>query len=338
MNPGHSRVYFEISQKLAAAEFELASKNMDCLVKDISHRQIKGINYICFSADKEMTPLDIITVSGLSFIYALFEIKEADSLTVLIPIERSCNGFVDESMSSMLKYQGKTNEIFTRMLINTAYYSQKNNENIRLLDPVAGKGTTLFEGLIKGFNVCGIEISDKVVSESYHFVKKFLETAKYKFETDTIKMSGANKSYTALKHSFSIAKTKEDAKAKKIKSLELICASSQFADFICKKASFDLIVGDLPYGIQHSNVTNENQSSATRNPLELLTLCLPSWVTLLKKGGALALSWNVNVLERKKMTAVLENSGLKVLNEGVYLKFEHRVDQAIIRDIIVAIK
>ena len=38
------------------------------------------------------------------------------------------------------------------------------------------------------------------------------------------------------------------------------------------------------------------------------------------------------------MTEILKKAGLNVLNEGPYAQFEHRVDQAILRDIIVAKK
>jgi len=38
------------------------------------------------------------------------------------------------------------------------------------------------------------------------------------------------------------------------------------------------------------------------------------------------------------MTEIIAGKGLRVMDEGAYSKFEHRVDQAIVRDIIVAKK
>ena len=98
------------------------------------------------------------------------------------------------------------------------------------------------------------------------------------------------------------------------------------------------MVGDLPYGVQHGNVTGEKQTSLTRNPAELLESCLPVWAEVTKPGGALVFAWNTHVLSREKMTQLFAKHGLTVQNEGAYLGFEHRVDQSITRDIIAAVK
>jgi len=59
---------------------------------------------------------------------------------------------------------------------------------------------------------------------------------------------------------------------------------------------------------------------------------------VLRKGGALALSWNVNVLPREAAEKLVEDAGFTVLREGAYARFEHRVDQAILRDVLFAVK
>jgi tRNA G10 N-methylase Trm11 len=274
----------------------------------------------------------------MSFIYSIFEVVEIGGEKFLKPIEKPGEYFIDESISSILKYTGKTNEIFTRMMINTAYYTQDNTQNIKLLDPVAGKGTTLYEGLIRGFDVFGVEIGDKIVSEAYNYMKKFLETEKYKHTSEIIKISGANKSFSSKKYSFEIARTKEEQKTDKFKHFEIISGNSTYAGLFFKKNLFDIIVGDLPYGVQHGNVTNQKQSSLTRNPAELLEKCMPAWAGVLKPGGAIALAWNSNVLHRDKLVKIFTGCDLMVKDAGAYLGFGHRVDQAILRDIIVACK
>jgi tRNA G10 N-methylase Trm11 len=133
-----------------------------------------------------------------------------------------------------------------------------------------------------------------------------------------------------------IAKNKADVKDKNYRHFEIIAGNSMYADKFYKKNFFDLIVGDLPYGVRHGNVTNEKQSSLTRNPSELLAACLPAWKTVLKRGGVLVLSWNTFVFPRDKFTVLLEDMGFDVFSEGAYLDFVHRVDQSIKRDIIVA--
>ncbi|MCL2512967.1 MAG: hypothetical protein FWF08_03615 [Oscillospiraceae bacterium] len=339
-HPGHNRVYFETSLKLSVSEFIIAARNLSAECGDIRRQNICGVDYLTFEAKKELSGPDIKIISGLSFVYALFKTEDIGGETYLKPIRKINENFAHESMGTILKYTGKTNEIFTRMMINIAVNSRddKNtvkNENIKLLDPVAGKGTTLFEGLIKGYDVYGIEIGDGAVNEAYHFVKKFLETAKYKFEHKEMKISGPNKAFTALRHTFITAGTKEDFKNKNTKTVELIAGNSLYANKFYKKNFFDIIAGDLPYGVQHGNVTNEKQSSLTRNPAELLAACLTSWSQVLKPGGIIVLAWNSNVLPRKKMEEIFTEHGLTVKNDDVYLQFKHRVDKSILRDIIV---
>jgi len=337
-NPGHNRVYFEASLKMAVAEFNFFARTLPLTFEEVECKNIGGVDYLTFKTNLELKPKDVEFLTELSFIYALFKIENIGGEELLKPIDKAHNEFVDESIGSLLKYTGKTNEIFTRMMINIARCSQNNNKNIKLLDPVAGKGTTLFEGLVKGYDVYGVEIGEKIVTETYHFLKKFLETAKYKFDYSEIKISGVNKSFSAQRHTFSTAKTKEDFKNKNTKTIEIVSGNSMFADKYFKRNFFDIIVGDLPYGVQHGNVTNEKQSSLTRNPSELLEMCLPSWAEVLKPGGVIVLAWNKNVLPREQMKKIFEQKKLKVLNDEDYIQFEHRVDRSILRDIIAARK
>ncbi|HNX13359.1 MAG TPA: hypothetical protein PK854_00905 [Oscillospiraceae bacterium] len=337
-HPGHNRVYFETALKLALSEFDIAAKRLSSKCCGPQNKNIGGNEYLVFETAGELSEDDIKIVSGLSFVYALFALEGEDGGLRLRPILRSDEHFVEEGISAMLKYTGKTNEIFTRMMINIARYSQPCDEPLKLLDPLAGKGTTLFEGLIKGYDVYGIEIGEKVTLEAVRFLQKFLETAKYKFEYKTVRISGSNKSFTALRSTFEIARNRQEQKEGKIKTAELIAGNAQFAAQYYKKNFFHMIVGDLPYGVQHTNVTDEKQSAMTRSPAELLKVCLPGWVEVLRPGGCMVLSWNSNVLAREKMAELFERKGLTVLNDGPYAQLEHRVDQAILRDIIVAKK
>ena len=371
-NPGHNRVYFKASLKMAESELEIASQKLSVRLANIENRQIAGIDYLTFtveapqppadaghlsaeagflSAEAELSPTDIEIISGLSFVFAIYEAFECGGVECLRPVARTNREFIDGSVSSILKYTGKTNEIFTRMMINVALYSRgtalskpddKTDRGhaapLNLLDPVAGKGTTLYEGLIQGLNVYGIEIGDKIVAEAYHYIKKFLETERYKHKAETHKISGANKSFQSMKYTFEIAKSKEDAKSNDVRVLEIISGNSANAGQYYKKNFFDMIVGDLPYGVQHGNVTNQKQSSLTRNPSELLAACLPAWVDVLKPGGAIVLAWNTNVLPRNSLCQIFAERGFTVKGDPAYLGFGHRVDQSIVRDIIVAVK
>ena len=270
-------------------------------------------------------------ISELSFVLGIFEQKNE----LLKPIAKTNIEFVNNNISSLLKYSGKTNEYFTKLMINIAANLIDKNENINLLDPICGKGTSLYEGLIKGYNCYGIEIASKVVEEIFIFLKKFLEKERYKFNSKKEKFSGENKSFKAEKFIFEINKNKEN---KDFKHFEVVSANTFFTDKIYKKSFFDIIVGDLPYGVKHSNISNEKQNSFTRNPKELLEKSLDSWKNVLNENGILVISWNTFLLKREDFKNLLTSKGFKVIENENLLSFEHRVDQAINRDIIVAKK
>ena len=104
------------------------------------------------------------------------------------------------------------------------------------------------------------------------------------------------------------------------------------------KDYFHVIVGDLPYGISHGNTASKKQGSTTRNPTELLKICLPEWKKTLKTGGTIVLAWNINIISKHQVSKIFAENDLEVLTENPYNKFEHQVDNSIKRDIIVAIK
>jgi hypothetical protein len=334
-HPSHNRVYFNQSGRFAVNELAIAASRISSGVRNIGVHRVAGIDYLMFEADIDLTQAELKILSQLSFMFALFKYRN----DIFEPVALPPFHFIDPNINRMLKYTGKTNEVFTRLLINAAVLSSDFDPTgtVRLLDPIAGKGTALFEGLVCEYDVCGIEIGDKVVTEAYHFLKKYLEKEKYKHQVKLEKQSGANKSFTAQRYRFDIAKSKDDAKCKEFREFEIISGNSQHADKYYKRSFFDIIVGDLPYGVQHGSVTNQKQSSLTRNPKELLAVCLPSWKSVLKTNGVIALSWNTFVLARKEMVKILEDQGFSVFKGDCY-DFEHRVDQAINRDIVVAKK
>ena len=336
LNPGHNRVYYKSSQQLSIAEFSIVGQAMDCKPYDVKGEEIAGVYYLTFSAEQAVSEQDLAKIAHLSFVFALFEVENGLLRPILIPQVN----LTDANLGSLLKYTGKTNELFTRMMINVAVAScaMPEPERYQLLDPIAGKGTTLFEGLSMGYDCCGIEIGEKAASESYHYLKKYLEIERIKHETNLQKQSGPNKSFTAKHFAISFAKNKEAFKAHQEQHWEMVSGNSMYADQLFRKNSFHVIVGDLPYGIQHGNVTMQKQSSLTRSPKELVKACLPAWKTVLKAGGVLALAWNTNVFPKEQFAALLEQGGMEVLQDGVYDTFSHRVDNAIMRDIIVARK
>lgn len=336
LNPGHNRVYYKASQQLSAVEFSIMAQSMDCVPYEIKGQTIAGVYYLTFCAEQPLSERDLSKIARLSFVFALYQMEEDRFRPLLIP-DANLTGI---NIGSLLKYTGKTNELFTRMMINVAVSSctMPEPERVNLLDPIAGKGTTLFEGLTMGFDCCGIEIGDKAAAEGYHYLKKYLEIERIKHVAALKKQSGPNKSFTAKHYAVDLAKNKEDFKNHKEQHWEIVSGNSMYADQFFPKNKFHVLVGDLPYGVQHGNVTGEKQSSLTRSPKDLVAACLPAWKNVLKPGGVLALAWNTHVFPKTQFAALLEQAGFEVLLDGPYDQFSHRVDNSIMRDIIVARK
>lgn len=340
-DPGHNRVYYKQSQKLSLAELKIACEKFNGKCHDFATISIANIKYFSFEIETEISEKELGILSRLSFVFAIFEVSELNGKEVLIPVEKQKYEYVDPKISSILKYHGKTNEIFTKMMIDVAMLSTEFDENevINLLDPLAGKGTTLFEGLVHGFNVTGIEIEAKPVQEIAVFFKKFLEGEKYKHHIQKGRLHVKETTAAAVTHSFSFARSKEEFKDENSrKKLLIINGNSIYTSQYLKKNSFHLIVGDLPCGAALGNTARDKTSAIARNPAEFLAASLPEWYKVLKKKGVLVLAWNKFVMPRKDFVALLEANDFEVLTESPYDEFEHKVDASIKRDIVVARK
>ncbi len=138
---------------------------------------------------------------------------------------------------------------------------------------------------------------------------------------------------------FEYARDKEEFKDdNQRKFLGMINGYAQEIDSYFNAKTFDLIVGDLPYGIAHGNKSGQKTSGITRNPSELLEECLPGWFKTLKKGGVTVVAWNSFVVSPKRLKDVFAKHGFIILEDEPYYEFEHMVDKSIKRDIIVAKK
>ncbi len=341
IHPGHNRVYYETAKRLAAAEFGVATAHLSVRVTEYGTQEIANVPYFTFRTDAPLTEQDLGIIARLSFVFCMFEIAGETFKPVTIQTE----GIFPSDINTVLKYSGKTNELFTKLLINVARLSSnfggtqlsESSTRYSLLDPVAGKGTTLFEGLCAGLDVAGIESDERSVGEAVTFFTRYLETHRYKHETHAERVGITDpkdkKPKKSLVTSFRIARDKADQKTGNIYSLTFVQGDCTNADKYFKKSSFHHIVGDLPYGIQWKASSRERTGSL--NPVQLLEHSLPLWVRLLKTGGTICLSWNTFVLPRAKIAELFVQHGLEVMESEPYTQFAHRVDQAINRDIIV---
>ena len=130
---------------------------------------------------------------------------------------------------------------------------------------------------------------------------------------------------------------KKDYKAGVVQNFKLFPADTRVANYLVKKNSCDIIVSDLPYGVQHGN-KQTSESKMERSALELLKEAVPAWKVCLKTKGAMVLSFNEFTMKREDVVKVLQDNGFTVCNDAPYIGYLHRVDQSINRNLIVAVK
>jgi Putative RNA methylase family UPF0020 len=330
ISPSANRVYAESSVALTQAELGLFGRaGLDDRIGDIELTTLGGVPYVTFAADG-LTERHLAYLSNLSSAYALFQL-EGD---LLRPVGLRRLDRFDDDLVSIPKYAGKTNEQFTKLLLNvtvlsSAFAGDLVDRKLRVLDPLCGRGTTLNQALMYGFDAAGID-RDQQDFEAYSaYLSTYLKRKRIKHKIETAPVR-RNRQLVARRLHATLAADREDYKAGDTQEVEVINADTTRAREFFRAGSFDVLVADAPYGVQHGSRTT---AGLIRSPLDLLEAAAPVWLELLRPGGALGIAWNTVVAKRADAAAVLGGVGLEPLETD---GFRHRVDQSIVRDIIVA--
>ncbi len=261
-----------------------------------------------------------------SLMYALFELRKDGAL---LPVAGRAEARVGADLPGVLKYKGKTNEMFLSLLVNAALYSggfaHRAGDALELLDPMCGRGTTLFVAANRGWNATGTDVDRRDLAEAERYLKHYFEYHRMKHSLTRESRTAAGRS--AATSRFEYADTPESFRAGDTRSLRFVNADAAWARELFGKEKFHMIVCDLPYGVQHASVGGR--------PEELLRCALPAWHEALKRGGTVALSFNAQTLRREKVLRLLEDAGFDAIRGGAHEGFSHWVEQAVTRDIAV---
>ena len=302
--PAANRVYGKASTGLLRAEVSVVLGDR---VSGVDEKVIGGVPYVTFQADDP--PEGVADLSGA---YALFEV-DGDRLK---PVEINRRDRFDDDLLTIQRYQGKTNEQFTKLMVNVTLAvsaSLTDARPPRLLDPLCGRGTSLNQALIYGFDAAGIELDGRAVDAYETFLTTWLKNKRLKHKVEKSRFRRDGK----------IAGRRFDISG--AMRCSVVHDDTRFVGEHFHKPEFDVLVADLPYGVQH-----------TRRPLSLLDEALPGWIRVMRPGAGVGLAFNTRISKRVDVVAVLETAGLRVFDDGPFLEFEHRVDQAIQRDLVVA--
>lgn len=332
--PSANRVYSDASPRLMAAELEVLNRSvLGGRLSGAEQRTISGIPYLTFEASG-LTEEEIALLANLSSIYGLFRIEGE----LLAPLELHRLDRYDDDLVTIQKYQGKTNEQFTKLLLNVTLWSSKFagsmlKRRFSVFDPMCGRGTTLNQALMYGYDAAGTDI-DKRDFEAYStFLSTYFKRKRLKHRAETSALR-RQKRVLGRRFEATVAPTKEEYKVGDVQSLSVSSIDATDARSVHGANSFDLIVADAPYGVQHGSRTEKE--GLRRGPLELFIAAAPVWRELLRPGGALGISWNTLVAPREEVVAVLADAGFEVCDSAAHREFEHRVDQSILRDVVVA--
>jgi SAM-dependent methyltransferase len=339
--PSHNRVYADSAPALARAELAVLAAALPDAVIDpgsVAETAIGGVPYVTFEAG-ELSPGDADVLANLSALYALFEVS--GELLRPVPLRRLDR--FDDDLLTILKYPGKTNEQFTKLLLNVTLASSAHpaaaagGRRLTVLDPLCGRGTTLNQALMYGFDALGADLDGRDVEAYAVFIQRWLKDKRLKHQAGFGPVR-RDRRVVARRLTAQFAATKDEYKAGDLQRLDVVETDTARIGEFFRNQCADLVVADLPYGVQHGSHGAGGRGDLARGPLDLLRSAAPAWVKAMRPGGALGISWNTHVARREDAAGALAAAGLQVLDDERYRAFRHRVDQAITRDILVARK
>ncbi|GAA2671132.1 TRM11 family SAM-dependent methyltransferase [Actinoplanes palleronii] len=330
--PSANRVYADQASRMSQAELAAFAPVLSGELDEIGLAVIGGVEYVTFTA--ALSARDVAYLSNLSSAYALFELLDGD---LLRPVTMTALAQYDSDLITIPKYAGKTNEQFTKLVLNLTLLASASAEkmldgHLTVLDPLCGRGTTLNQALMYGYDAVGVEIDGKDVEAYKLFLQTWLKRKRLKHTAELVPMRRQGRR-AARRLEVTMAASKDDHKAGAVQKLTVLEADTTQLDGLIRGNFADVLVTDLPYGVAHGSY--DDNGGISRRPLDLLERAVPEWLPLLRPGGAIGLSWNTKVARRELAEDILLAAGLELVEHA---PLAHRVDQGIERDVVVARK
>ena len=331
ITPQRNTQYANMTEKLAQPE--LLASPLGAVITEVKCIAFAGQAYLLVSLDSESMASQCFELREIlprlgatSEAYEFFERIEDVEGPFLRPIEPTFVPFLPSEMTEIRRYKGKTNEVFTKVLLNIAIFaggfSNKYTGRLRILDPLAGGGTTLFLALSNGYDAFGIEHQKQDVDTTIVFLRQYLNSIHMPYKELDERGRRIGRRYQ-----FEIGH--KGATRRLVLAHGDTCEANLHLQEVPGGPHMHAIVGDLPYGIQHFGEI-----------AGMLRKALSVWESMLLPGGTIALAWNATRIERSSMIGLVEqHTHLQIRNDPPYTQFAHTVDRIIKkRDILVAVK
>jgi len=252
-------------------------------------------------------------LARLSFVQGIFAVDGAQ----LTPMPTDPDYALPAEVIFGAKYRGKTHELLTLLALNVARATctAPLENSIKVLDPMAGRGTTLLWAARLGWSATGIERDGRAIADLQRHVKKQckLLRIKHKETRGTVGRKALTGTGTFVRYSFGD------------RSIRLITGDARQTRPLLQGERFPLIVTDLPYGIQHT------RDDGWRDPTATLRACAPEWAGRLAPGGSMVLCFNAFLPKRQVLIDLFTEAGL----EPHPFSAPHRMSESILRDLVV---
>ncbi|GAA1908590.1 TRM11 family SAM-dependent methyltransferase [Lapillicoccus jejuensis] len=343
LSPSSNRVYAGTAPGVVAAELQvLAEGRLGAPVRSVEPVRVAGVDYLAVELDAPDEPTGgegygatYAALGQLSAAHALFR-RVGDDLLAPVGLPRTER--LDDDLLTIPKYPGRTNEQFTRALLNvtlaaTSWGDQVGRRPFTVLDPLAGRGTTLSWALALGHDAYGVELERREVEAYAAFLTTWLRRKRLKHSIGLNPLRRNGRQVAELLEAF-LHPDAEAWKAGQRQHLSLFAADTLRTAELLGRRKVEAVVTDAPYGVAHGS--RAGGGGRDRSPADLLAEAVPVWASVLRSGGAMGIAWNTHGLAREDLAAIVTGAGLVVRDEGPWTRLAHRVDAGIHRDVLVA--
>ncbi len=300
MDPQARGAFYADVEAVAQAELRAA-------VPDVQPRVEHHATLTFIDVDLPVT--EAASLSRLSWVQGVFH-----PVGDMLQIVEAAPGFtLPRALVWGAKYRGKTHELVTQLALNIALGTCTVEAPTTVFDPMAGRGTTLLWAVRYGLEAWGIEQDPAALDHLQRHLKRQTKLHRLKHTLVNGGTRGKNGSFLDIRFSSRSAR------------LRLITGDSRNSRSLVQNKRFDLLVADLPYGVQFVG------PGGTRNPLAVIAACAPAWAASLNPGGAAVLVYNRLQPAREQLAPLFAAQGLTVHE----LEAPHRMSESILRDLLV---